>query len=241
MVQAVIALGGNLGDVGIAFDQALALALEHPEVQSVRSAERYRSVAMGADAGAAFVNSAWVVETTLEPLELLDFLQQIENELGRTRDVRWGPRTLDLDLILYGDQVIDHPRLVVPHPHGWYRRFVLAPVASLLPKFVHPVIGRTMCQLHERLESRPFRLGVGGEPTDGVTLAMIAREFPTVDMQRLDSLDDDLGDVSLAVWLGSCESTNRHPLWLQVPAEDEVQFVRDALTAACTVVEAFSA
>lgn len=241
MVQAVIALGGNLGDVGHTFDRALALAIEHPEVQSVRSAGQYRSVAMGADAGDAFVNSAWVVETSLDPLDLLDFLQLIEHELGRTRDVRWGPRTLDLDVISYGDNVIDLPRLVVPHPHCWYRRFVLAPVVSLLPEFVHPVNGWTMCQLHERLGSRPFRLGVGGEPTDGATLAMIAREFSNVDVQRLVSLDDDLAEVSLAVELGSCDSTNRHPLWLQVPAVDEAIFVRDALTAACTAVEAFSA
>ena len=227
MVQAVIALGGNLGDVGQTFDRATALVLKHPEVQSVRSADQYRSVAMGAEAGDSFVNSAWVVETALEPLALLDLLQQIENELGRTRDVRWGPRTLDLDVIFYGDDVINLPRLVVPHPHCWYRQFVLAPVASLLPDFAHPLIGLTMRQLSERLASQPFRLGIGGQPADGATLATMATEFPGVEV--------------LAVWLGTYEPSHRHPLWLRVPSGDEVQFVRDALTAASIPVEAFGA
>ncbi len=244
MVQAVIASGGNLGNVEQTFDRAIALAMEHPEVQSVQSAERFRSVAMGAEAGDAFVNSAWVVETTLEPLALLDLLQQIENRRGRTRDVRWGPRTLDLDVIFYGEDVIELPRLVVPHPHCWYRQFVLAPVASLLPEFIHPIIGLTMRQLSERLVAMPFRLGIGGEPASDKTLAMVAAEFSSVQVQPLVSPDDDLAEVSLAVWLGTCEPPHRHPLWLRVPAEDvveEVQFLRDALTAASTSVEAFGA
>jgi 2-amino-4-hydroxy-6-hydroxymethyldihydropteridine diphosphokinase len=244
MVQAVIALGGNLGDVGQTFDRAMVRALEHPEVQSVQSAERFRSVAMGAEAGDAFVNSAWVVETTLEPLALLDLLQQIENELGRTRDVRWGPRTLDLDVIFYGKDVIELPRLVVPHPHCWYRQFVLAPVASLLPEFIHPIIGLTMRQLSERLVSKPFRLGIGGKPADDAAVRMVADEFSSVEVQPLGLPDDDLVAVSLAVWLGTCETPLRQPLWLQVSSEDaveEVQFLRDALTAASTPVEAFGA
>ena len=238
MVQAVVALGGNLGDVGQTFDRATTLALKQPEVWSVRSAERYRSVAMGADAGDSFVNSAWVVDTTLEPLPLLELLQQIENEFGRTRELRWGPRTLDLDLIFYGDQVIDLPRLVVPHPHCWYRQFVLAPVASLLPDFVHPSFGRTMRELSERLEAKPFVLGVGGEPADGASLPMVAREFPRVEVQRINSPgDDELGEYSLAVWFGCKESQPGNALWLQILPEIEHQFLQDALTAASTDVE----
>jgi 2-amino-4-hydroxy-6-hydroxymethyldihydropteridine diphosphokinase len=238
MFQAVVALGGNLGDVGQTFGRAMALALEHDDVQSVRSAERYRSVAMGADAGDSFVNSAWLVDTTLEPLALLDLLQQIEDELGRTREVRWGPRTLDLDLIFYGDEVIDLPRLVVPHPHCWYRQFVLAPVASLLPDFLHPSFRLSMRELSERLARKPFRLGVGGELTDDSSLTMIAQEFLRVDVQRLSSPgDDELGEVSLAVWFENEESKPSNPLCLQIPTKLERQFLRDVLTAACTDVE----
>jgi hypothetical protein len=174
----------------------------------------------------------------LEPLGLLDLLQRVENELGRTREVRWGPRTLDLDLIFYGDQVIDLPRLVVPHPHCWYRQFVLAPVASLLPDFLHPSFRLSMRELSERLARKPFRLGVGGELTDDSSLTMIAQEFLRVDVQRLSSPgDDELGEVSLAVWFENEESKPSNPLCLQIPTKLERQFLRDVLTAACTDVE----
>jgi len=238
MVQAVVALGGNLGDVGRTFDRAMELALKHPDVQSVRAAERFRSVAMGADAGDSFVNSAWVVDTTLEPLALLGLLQQIENELGRTREVRWGPRTLDLDLIFYGDQVIDLPRLVVPHPHCWYRRFVLAPVASLVPEFSHPVFGMTIRQLYERIARFPLPVGYWGEPDNRFTLRSIIREFARVDLRRVDPANDtELAEVSLALWFGSGSPKRESPTWLHVPAEVELQFLRDVLTAACIDVE----
>jgi 2-amino-4-hydroxy-6-hydroxymethyldihydropteridine diphosphokinase len=238
VVQAVVAVGGNVGDVRQTLRRAQTLVEQDGSVQNLRSAELFRSVAMGADAGDSFINSAWVFETSLEPLGLLDLLQRVENELGRTREVRWGPRTLDLDLIFYGDEVIDLPRLVVPHPHCWYRQFVLAPVVSLLPDSVHPSFGRTMRELSERLEAKPFVLGVGGEPADDSSLAKVARQFPSVDVQRQNSRnDDELGEVSLAVWFGNEESQPKNPLWLRIAPEIEHQFLQDALTAASTDVE----
>jgi 2-amino-4-hydroxy-6-hydroxymethyldihydropteridine diphosphokinase len=238
MFQAVVALGGNLGDVGQTFGRAMALALEHDDVQSVRSAERYRSVAMGADAGDSFVNSAWLVDTTLEPLALLDLLQQIEDELGRTREVRWGPRTLDLDLIFYGDQVLDLPRLVVPHPHCWYRQFVLAPVASLLPDFVHPSFGLTMRELLGRLTRNPFSVALSGEQSDLDPFEWLCHEFPRVELKRVDSTSEVEGaEVSLAFWSGSRATKPEEPFWLHVSGRNGEQFVRDILTAACMNVE----
>lgn len=237
MVQAVVAVGGNLGDVGQTFDRAIELALEHPDVQSVRSAERFRSVAMGADAGDSFVNSAWVVETTLEPLAMLDLLQQIENELGRRREVRWGPRTLDLDLIFYGDQVIDLPRLVVPHPHCWFRQFVLAPVVSLVPEFVHPCIGMTIRQLQQRLARFPIPIGVLGVPINRSTLRAITREFPRVELRPVDSICDvDQLGLSFAFEFGDSDAKHDYPFWLHVLPEGEQQFIHDVLTAACVDV-----
>lgn len=238
MVQAVVAVGGNLGDVGQTFDRAQELALENPDVQSVRSAERFRSVAMGADAGDSFVNSAWVVETTLEPLALLNLLQQIEKELGRTREVRWGPRTLDLDLIFYGDQVIDLPRLVVPHPHCWYRQFVLAPVVSLVPEFVHPVSGLSTKQLLERLLADPVSIGYAGTLVDEQSFIALTAEFSKLEFRRITAQSSsEVPDKALAFWFGSSESKPESPFWLQVSRDDELQFVRDVLTAATFGVE----
>lgn len=237
MVQAVVAVGGNVGDVRQTLRRAQTLVEQNDLVQDLRTAELYRSVAMGADAGDSFLNSAWVFETSLDAFGLLDLLQRVENELGRTREARWGPRTLDLDLIFYGEEQIDSPRLRVPHPHCWYRRFVLAPIASLAPEFVHPAFGVSLRELSERLVTKPFVLGFGGEPSDE-SLAMIAQECPRAEVHRLDVPgDDELREVSLAVWFGREGSRPRNPLWLWIPPEGERQFLRDVLTAACVDVE----
>jgi 2-amino-4-hydroxy-6-hydroxymethyldihydropteridine diphosphokinase len=238
VVQAVIAVGGNVGDVRQALHQAQRLIEQHDEVSQLRTAGVYRSVAMGADAGDSFLNSAWVLETSLEPLDLLDLLQSVENTLGRTRGVRWGPRTLDLDLIFYGDRTIDCPRLTVPHPHCWYRQFVLAPVASLLPKFSHPIFRLTTRQLLERISGCAFLIGYAGDLTDGRFLTEIVSEFPRVKLRRfMETGDSARPEVSLAFWFGSGDSKPDGPFWLHVPAHDGPQFVRDVLTAACGGVE----
>jgi len=238
VVQAVVAVGGNVGDVRQTLRRAEALVEQDDFVYKVRSAGLYRSVAMGAHAGDSFLNSAWVLETSLEALQLLDLLQRVENELGRTREVRWGPRTLDLDLIFYGEEQIDSPRLTVPHPHCLYRQFVLAPVASLIPEFLHPVFGMTMRQLYERISRSPLPVGFGGDPANNITSSSLSREFPRVELRRVDpSLDSVLEKVSLALWFGSCDSKPASPFWLHVSAEVELQFIRDVLTAACTELE----
>ncbi len=238
MVQAVVAVGGNVGDVRQTFRRAQTLVGQNDAVFTVRAAELYRSVAMGAEAGDSFLNSAWVLETSLDAVQLLDLLQRVENELGRTREVRWGPRTLDLDLIFYGGEQIDSPRLTVPHPHCFYRQFVLAPVASLIPEFIHPVFGLTMRQLYERISRTPLPVGFGGDPASNIISPGITREFPRVDLRRVDpAIDPALEEVSLALWFGSCDPKPASPFWLHVSAEDELQFFRDVLTAACTELE----
>lgn len=238
MVQAVVAVGGNVGDVSQTLHRAQALVAQDDSVHGLRSAELYRSVAMGVDAGDSFLNSAWVFETSLRPLELLDLLQRVENELGRTRELRWGPRTLDLDLIFYGDEQIDLPRLTVPHPHCWFRQFVVAPMVSLVPDLVHPVLGLTIRQLYERLERKPFPVGYAGEPVDELALERARAEFPCLDLRRIDEECDIEGEeIPLALWFGDAESKPKSPFWLDVPAVGEQQFIRDVLTAACVDAE----
>lgn len=100
-----------------------------------------------------YTNAVAALDTTLAPLALLDALQIIENDQGRVRKERWGPRTLDLDILLYGDQVIDLPRLKVPHYHMHARPFVLYPLAELVASDFCLADGRTLAQL---LEACPF-------------------------------------------------------------------------------------
>ncbi|MDF0730842.1 2-amino-4-hydroxy-6-hydroxymethyldihydropteridine diphosphokinase [Pseudomonas entomophila] len=94
-----------------------------------------------------YTNAVAAIDTELAPLELLDALQAIENDQGRVRKERWGPRTLDLDVLLFADQVIDLPRLKVPHYHLHARPFVLYPLAELVPTDFHLADGRSLAQL----------------------------------------------------------------------------------------------
>src|SRR5262249_14782283 len=126
----------------------------HSTVPAVSRSLPTRSI--GERAGAGFLNAAAEIDTSLPPLELLDLLQSIELALGRQRTVHWGPRTLDLDLLFYGTEVIDSPRLVVPHPAAWYRRFVLDPLVEIAPRLVHPEKQVDIHALRQRLLVRPL-------------------------------------------------------------------------------------
>lgn len=161
MSRYVIGLGGNQGDVAQHFKDALELiTVRDVRVESVSSL--YRTLAVGEHAGADFLNAIAVLETSLVPLDLLDVMQDIENDLGRVSDVHWGPRTIDLDIILNESTIIDHPRLSVPHPHAWYRRFVVDPLVEIAPQTVHPVQQLTFEQLQGALLQRPFTIGIAG-------------------------------------------------------------------------------
>jgi 2-amino-4-hydroxy-6-hydroxymethyldihydropteridine diphosphokinase len=134
-VVACIGLGGNVGDVPATLRAAIAEFDRLPDTRVLRASRLYRTPAWGHETQPAFVNAVATVETGLAPRPLLDALLAIENRHGRVRagEPRWGPRTLDLDLLLYGDAVVDEPGLRVPHPHLHERAFVLVPLAEIAP------------------------------------------------------------------------------------------------------------
>jgi len=133
--RAYIGLGSNLGDSGATLRAALAEIAALPGVQSCEVSPFYRSAPVDA-AGPDFINAVAVLDTTLAPLPLLDALQAIELRHGRERPYRHAPRTLDLDLLLYGDAVMDTARLALPHPRMHERAFVLKPLRDLAPRLV---------------------------------------------------------------------------------------------------------
>lgn len=159
MTSCWIAFGGNLGDVPRTFDAACE-SLRQAGVTLPHRSRVYETAPMGAQAGGRFCNAAAELQTELPPLELLRTLQQVETAHGRTRDVRWGPRTLDLDLILYGAEIVHTPQLTVPHPACWFRRFVLDPLVEIAPQALHPVFRRSVSELRARLLLRPLPLAI---------------------------------------------------------------------------------
>ncbi|OEF04106.1 2-amino-4-hydroxy-6-hydroxymethyldihydropteridine diphosphokinase [Vibrio genomosp. F10] len=139
MVIAYIAVGSNLADpVGQANDAIEAL--KHlPNSSKLSASQLYSSSPMGPQDQPDYINAVVAIETQLTPFELLDCTQAIEQEQGRVRkDDRWGPRTLDLDIILYGNEVIDSERLVIPHYGMKEREFVLYPLAEIAPNLTLP-------------------------------------------------------------------------------------------------------
>jgi 2-amino-4-hydroxy-6-hydroxymethyldihydropteridine diphosphokinase len=138
--SAYIGLGSNLGERAAAIQEALRLLDSEPGTAVLASTRPVETDPVGYEDQPRFLNAAARVETTLSPRELLALLLRIERELGRVRGdgPRWGPRTIDLDLLLYGDETLDEPGLQLPHPRLHERRFVLEPLAELDPALVVP-------------------------------------------------------------------------------------------------------
>lgn len=180
MATAYIALGSNLGDRRDNLDRALAVLRQRSDVTVERVSSYHETDPVGGppDQG-RYLNAAAALRTDLPPHELLAVLLDIEQQLGRVRAERFGPRTLDLDLLLYDHIVVHDERLTLPHPRMHERAFVLVPLAEVAPLAVHPVIGSTVRDLLGRLrtggELRGLRTLVTGS-TSGIGRA-IALEF----------------------------------------------------------------
>jgi 2-amino-4-hydroxy-6-hydroxymethyldihydropteridine diphosphokinase len=154
---AYIALGSNLGNR----EQTLRLALERlngtEHVRVIKVSSLLENAAVGGPADSpAFLNAAAQIETELDASALLKALLKVEQSLGRHRLEKWGPRTIDLDLLLYEKQIIQVEGLIVPHPLMHMRRFVLEPLAEIAPDAVHPIMNKTISQLMIELWPKEF-------------------------------------------------------------------------------------
>lgn len=150
MAKACIALGSNLGDRAGHMDLARRALAALPGTTLEAFSTLHETAPVGPGDQGNYLNAAAVLETQLTPEELIEALQSVEREAGRTavmRQVKWGPRTLDLDLLLYDDRLMDQPGLTVPHPRMHERAFVLRPLAEIAPGVVHPVLKKTVGEL----------------------------------------------------------------------------------------------
>jgi 2-amino-4-hydroxy-6-hydroxymethyldihydropteridine diphosphokinase len=154
--HSLIAIGSNRGDRLANLRAGVAGLVAAHDVDVVAVSRLYETAPVGGpDDQGPYLNAALTVTTTLDAAELLALLHRIEAGRERERIVRWGPRTLDLDLLVHGDLVSDDPALQVPHPRQHERRFVLVPVCDVAPGLVHPRLGRTMRDLLDDLPAEP--------------------------------------------------------------------------------------
>ena len=140
IVKAYLGIGSNQGERERNLVEGVKAvnALANTKVRAVSSL--YCSAPVGYLEQADFLNAVIQIDTCLQPLELLHGLQEVENRLGRIRTLKWGPRTIDLDILLYGNQIVDIPTLQIPHPRMWERAFVMVPLGELAPDLGNPEI-----------------------------------------------------------------------------------------------------
>jgi 2-amino-4-hydroxy-6-hydroxymethyldihydropteridine diphosphokinase len=161
----LLALDSNLGDRAAQLNRALQHLSANPSIRVVARSRYHATRASGGPPDQAdYLNAAVRCETERGPLELLSILQQVELDLGRVRTERWGPRTIDIDLLLYDGVEIASPALTLPHPRMAFRRFALGPAAEVAADMVHGPTGWSVRQLLERLDTAPpFIAAVGGD------------------------------------------------------------------------------
>lgn len=143
--KVTLILGGNKGDRERLLKSAVDKVLQQGNL--IKASLVYETEAWGGIAKGPFLNQVMQVETEKNPLEFLVFIQSIETELGRKRDEHWGDRTMDIDILFWGEMVIDAPQLKIPHPFIQDRKFVLIPLNEICSEFYHPVIRKSIHEL----------------------------------------------------------------------------------------------
>lgn len=152
MPLSYIGFGSNIGDRLAHIQNALDTLSKTEGITLQRISSIYTTDPVGYEEQAQFLNGVAAIQTTLSPLPLLHILKDIETAIGRKHRTRWGPREIDLDILIYGDLCVQTEKLVIPHPEMHLRGFVLVPLAEIAPNLVHPVFQETIQTLRNRLE-----------------------------------------------------------------------------------------
>jgi 2-amino-4-hydroxy-6-hydroxymethyldihydropteridine diphosphokinase len=151
MKNAYIGIGSNMGDPPNNCLEAIKKIGELAGCEIVSLSSLFLTEPVGVSDQEWYVNGVVSIKTGMSACELLNELLRIETEMGRVRVAKWGPRLIDLDLLLYGQDVIDDATIIVPHPLMHMRKFIMAPIAEIAPELMHPVIGKTMLELFREL------------------------------------------------------------------------------------------
>ena len=149
-----IGIGSNLGDPYENCIKAVEALKAHPFCSIKTLSRFYRTEPMGVEGQNWFINAALCINTRHSPVELIETLLDIEKKMGRARSgLKWESRIIDLDILLFGNEIINDKRLTVPHPRMHMRRFVMAPMADIAPEIIHPVLGKTMSEIFNEIPS----------------------------------------------------------------------------------------
>ncbi|WP_079524785.1 2-amino-4-hydroxy-6-hydroxymethyldihydropteridine diphosphokinase [Halobacillus hunanensis] len=151
MTKAYIALGSNISPRKQYLTEAIDMLGEHEKITLAKQSKVYQTAPVGYTDQNDFLNMVIEVETVLQPLQLLDYCQMIEQNLGRRRIIKWGPRTIDLDILLYNDENMKAKRLTIPHPHMHERAFVLVPLTEVNPEANLPTLRKTAKEVLQQL------------------------------------------------------------------------------------------
>lgn len=158
MSRAFLGLGSNVGNRQFELDRAVQRLASHPGVSVKRVAAYLETEPVGYLLQGKFLNTVVEIETTLSPHGLLELARGLEEEAKRTRTIRFGPRTLDVDILLYDDLVLNAPDLVIPHPRMRERGFVLLPLMEIAPETAVPPEGQTVAELLQQLKEKQVRI-----------------------------------------------------------------------------------
>ncbi len=219
MPLALLGLGANLGDRAAALNAAIEALSDARGIAVIRRSTVIETSPVGGAADQPpYLNAAVVVETQLSPESLLAKLHEIEASLGRRRDIHWGPRTIDLDLLLYDQQVVESPTLTIPHPRMSFRRFVLEPAVEVGGDWQHPISKTTLLELLATLHAKAPYIAIDagvsnldvsnlGEPeasAPGAFASRLAHDVAQLSMARTITLPHPPDDVRMAISAGRC-------------------------------------
>lgn len=157
MVTAYLGLGANLGDREANIDKSLVELARQGDCKLIKTSSLYETDPVGISEQPDFLNAVAEIETEMTPKELLAAIKEVERRLGRERTVKWGPRIIDIDVLLYGDQCLSEDNLEIPHPEMNKRAFVLTPLEEIAPLVKHPKLGLTVRQMSAEVGSEGVR------------------------------------------------------------------------------------